>query len=154
MPTQRLRLTKAGDQEYRTRLTQLEQMYIEIGRAADPSHEPDRLALEQTQDEVASIYELPLGEVAIVVPAKMIVLKPGILITDVAMMTPWDDCPLELSDLKGCSYYKDLIGGLFHVPPRLLNPWLKREVPLNTRQVEGVIMANGWSSFPSKYHDE
>jgi hypothetical protein len=112
---------KAEDQEHRTRLTQLEQMYIEIGRAADPSHEPDRFALEQTQDEVASIYELPLGEVAIVVPAKMIVLKPGILITDVAMMTPWDDWPLELSDLKGCSYYKDLIAGLYHVPPRLLN---------------------------------
>jgi hypothetical protein len=154
MPTQKLKLTNTEDQEYRTRLSRLEKMDIQIGHAGDPSHEPDGITLEQIEHEFARIYELPSGAVAVVVPAKMIVLKPGILITDVAMMTPWDDFPLDLSDPEGSLFYKDLIGGLYHFPPRLLNPWLKREVPLRPRQVEGVIVAHGWSSFPSKYHDE
>jgi hypothetical protein len=47
-----------------------------------------------------------------------------------------------------------VIGSLYHSPPRLLNPYLKRELPLDVRQVEGVIIAHGYSSFPSLYHDE
>jgi hypothetical protein len=155
MPAQRLKLIKTEDQEHRARLSRLEQLRIPIGQVGDPSHEPDRLILEQAEHECASIYELPLGEVAVVVPAKMHVLNSGILITDVAMMMPWDDWPLDLWKPEGKSnYYDELIGRLYHFPPRLLNPYLKSELPLDVRQVDGVIIARGYSSIPSKFHDE
>ena len=154
MPTKRSRLTKTEEQEYRTRLSWLEKMSIPIGPAGDPSPEPDRVTFEQTWDELARIYELPSGAVAVVVPAKMIVLKSGILITDVAMMTPWDDSPLDLWDPEESSDCQGVIGSLYHSPPTLLNPYLERELPLDVRQVEGVIIAHGQSSIPSKYHDE
>ncbi len=84
----------------------------------------------------------------------MTVLKSGILITDVAMRTPWDDCPLELSDLEGRPYYQYLIGRLYHSPPQLLNPWLERDVPLRPCRVGGVIIAYGYVSVPPQCHDE
>jgi hypothetical protein len=38
--------------------------------------------------------------------------------------------------------------------PTILNRWLKSEVPLRPRRVEGVILAEGWTSFPDEYqHD-
>lgn len=87
-------------------------------------------------------------------PAKMTVLKSGILITHVAMMTPWEDFPLDLWDSRESSYYTDVIGGLCHFPPTVLNPWLKRDVPPRPRQVEGVIIAHGYISVPPECHDE
>jgi hypothetical protein len=154
MPTQRSRLTRTEDQEYRSRLSRLEQLGIPVGCAVDPRHEPARLTLEQTPDEFARIYELPSGQVAVVVPATITVLKSGILITHVAMVTPWEDWPLDLWDPKESSYYTDLIGGLCHFPPTVLNPWLERDVPLRPRRVEGVIIAQGYSSVPPECHDE
>ena len=155
MPTQRLKSTKAEDQENRIRLSRLEKMGIPIGPADDPSYEPDRLTIEQTEDELARIYELPLGEVGVVVPALMIILKSGVLITHFAMMTPWDDPQLDLWDPEeNSSYYKQLTSSSYHFPLSLLNPYLKREFPLNVCKVEGVIIAHGYGSIPSKYHDE
>ena len=148
------RVTKTEEQEYRTRLSRLEQLGIAIGPADDPSPEPDRLTFEQTWDEFPGIYELPLHEVEVVVPAKMTVLSSGILITDVAMMTPWEDWPLDLWDREESSNYKDVIGRLYYSPPKLLNPYLKRERPLDVRQVEGVIIAHGYVSVPPECHDE
>src|SRR6266849_2079620 len=110
MPTQGSSLTKTEDHEYRARLSRLEKMGIPIGCTVDPRHEPDRLTLDQTEYELATIYELPLDEVAVVLPAKLTVRKSGILITNVAMMTPWEAWPLDLWDPEGSSYYKDLIG--------------------------------------------
>jgi len=154
MLTQRSRLTKPGDREYRARLSRLEQMGIPIGCNVDPRHEPDRLTLDQTEDEVAGIYELPLNEVAVIAPAKMTILKSGMLITHVAMMTPWENWPLDLWDPEDNSYYEHLIGGLCHLPPKVLNHWLTSEVPLRPRQVEGVIIAHGYMSVPRACHDE
>ncbi len=38
--------------------------------------------------------------------------------------------------------------------PTILNRWLKNEVPLRPRRVEGVILAEGWTSFSAEYqHD-
>jgi hypothetical protein len=153
MTTQRSRLTKMEDQEFRARLSRLEKLGILVGCAVDARREPERLTLEQTPGELAGIYELPLDEVAVIVPAKMTILKSGILITDVAMRTPWDDCPLELSDLEECPYYRYLIGGL-HRSPELLNPWLERDIPLRPRRMEGVIIAYGYVSVPPQCHDE
>lgn len=63
-------------------------------------------------------------------------------------------CPLDLWDPKESAYYADLIGGLYHFPPKVLNPWLERDVPLRPRQVEGVIVAHGYVSVPPQCHDE
>ncbi len=82
MPTQRSRLTKTEEQEYRDRLSCLEKRRIRIGSAGDPSPEPDRLILEQIDHGFARLFELPSGEVAVVVPARMTVLTSGMLITD------------------------------------------------------------------------
>jgi hypothetical protein len=155
MPTQRFRLNTTEAQAYRARLSQLAKMDIPIGHATDPSPEHDRLELKQTQNDFARIYELPMGEVGVVVPAEMTILKSGILITNVAMMIPGDDCPIDLWDPEENLdyFYKELIGQLYHSPPRLLYPYLKRELPLNVCKVEGVIIAHGSSSIFSKYHD-
>jgi hypothetical protein len=153
MPTQRLRLTKTDDREYRDRLSRLEQMGIPIGCSVEHRQEPDRFTLEQTEGEVASIYELSLDEVAVIVPAKMTILKSGILITDVEMMTPWEDYPLELWDPEENSNYQDVISGLSQLPPTVLNRWLTSAVPLRPRRAEGVIIAHGYISVPRDCRD-
>lgn len=154
MPKQKLKITKTEIQEYRARLLRLEEMGIPIGSVCHASPEPDRLTLEQIEHDFAKIYDLPSGEVAVVVPAKITVLTSGILITHVEMTIPWDDYPLELSDPEESSYYQDLTAGLPQFPPTVLNRLLTSEVPLRPRQAEGVIFANGWTSFPPEYHDE
>jgi len=154
MPTHKSRLTKPENQENRTLLSRLAELKIPIGPGGNASPEFDWLVLEQTEDEWATIYELPLREVAVVLPAKMIVARSGKLITAAAMMTPWEDQPLELNDLEGRPYYRDLIGGLYRYPPILLNDWLTGEVPLRTGKVEGVILAYGYIPVPPKCHDE
>lgn len=154
MPTQRLRLTKTEEQEYRSRLSWLEKMSIAIGPAGDPSPEPARLRFEQTWDELSRIYQLPSGAFAVVLAAMMMVLKSGILTTRVAIMTPWDDRPLDLWDPEGSSDYQGVFGSLYHSPPRLLNPYLKRELPLDVRRVEGVIIAHGDIAVPPEYPEQ
>jgi hypothetical protein len=154
MPTQRLCLTQTKDQEYRARLRRLGQLGIRIGRAVDPRPEPDRISIEQTEYELAKLYELPYGEVAVLVPAKLTVLRSGILITEVEVKTPWDDWPLELWASEDSPYYQDVIRSLYHFPPTVLNPWLEPEVPLRPRQTEGVIIAGGHVNVPAECRDE
>jgi len=84
----------------------------------------------------------------------MTILKSGILITDVAIRTPWEDWPLDLWDPEETPYYKDLIGDLCHFLPTVLNPWLERDVPLRPRRQEGVIIAHGYIRVPPECHDE
>lgn len=157
MPRQRSRLSRIEEQENLNRLSQLEKNGISIGTALEPSPEPDRLTLEQTQFGFARIYELRRDEFAVLLLAKMTVVKSGILTTDSAMFTPWDDRPHELwdpDDYEDNPYYKDLIGRLPYYPPTVLNCLLKSGVPLRRRQVEGVIIGHGYGALPSKYHDE
>ena len=153
MPAQRSSSTKTADQDYRARLSRLEKLGIPIGCALDPRHEPHRLTLEQTP-EFARIYELPLNAVAVFVPAKLTVRKSGILITDVAMMTPWEDWPLDLWDPAESTHHTDLTSELCYFPHTVLNPWLKRDTPLRPRQMEGVIIAHGYVSVPPECEDE
>ena len=152
MPSQRLRLTKTEDQQDRALLSELRKMGIEIGSAGPPA-ELARLTLEQSDYELAEVCELPSGAIAAVVPAKMTVLSSGILITDAEMTTPWDEFPLDLSEPESSAYYEDLIGRMYHSPPRVLNHWLTHHVPLRPRQEEGVIFAHGWSPVPPECHD-
>jgi hypothetical protein len=155
MPTRKLRLTKTEAQEYRTHLLRLEQMGIPIGYAGDPSPEVDRFSLEQIEHAAARIYELPSGAVAVVVPAKLTIRISGPLFTDQALRLPWDDFPLELSNLEENPYAQELITWSPHYsPPKILTRLLTSEVPLRPRQVQGVIVAEGWTDVPPKCHDE
>ena len=182
MPTGRLRYTEAENQEYRACLRELEEMRIPIGCADDPRHERDWLTLEQIHNEDSMFYELPYGGVAVVVYAKLMVPRSGVLITDFEMTTPWDDVldlsewgtnlrgdrdfyrnrlrspgssgyPI-LSDLKKWTYWNDVVYGWPKCPPKCLNPWLTHNVPVRRRREEGVIFATGQGSIPSQYHDE
>ena len=155
MPKQNLKLTKTGDQEYRARLLRLKQMGIPIGSVPHPSPEPDRLALEQIDRDFAKMYILLSGRVAVVVPATMRVLISGILITDVNIWIPQIDCQLELSDPTGDQFYPDLMDRLVYDPRiKLLNDWLTSEVSLRLRQVQGVIIAEGWADVPLELQDK
>jgi hypothetical protein len=153
MPTQKLR-TKTERQQYRSRLARLEQMGIPIGHAVDCPPEAERITFDQTEYEIPKLYELPWGEVAVLVPAKMTVLRSGLLITEVAVKTPWDDWPLELWASEDSPYYQDLIGFLYHSPPTVLNAWLEPEVPLRPRRTQGVIIAGGYVDVPAECRDE
>jgi hypothetical protein len=130
---------------------------VEIPSAwIDPPPDPDRLTLEQIHHTVtASIYDLPSSAVAIVLPACMTVLKAGLLIGDVTIMTPWDDFLLELIE-PGESFVNEyLMGGVLPEPsPTILNGWLRSRVPLRPRRIEGVILAEGWTNIPAECQDE
>ena len=154
MPIRKLRLSKAEEQEHRNSLSRLERMGITVGYAVDPSHEPERITLEQTEYEVPRIYELPLDEIVVVVPARMTIREPGMLITYVAIITPWEDCPLELCDPEDTLYYEKVIGGLYHLPPTILNPLLMSDLPLRRHQLEGVIIAHGYTAVPCECQEE
>ena len=154
MPKQKLRINKTEIQETRARLLRLEEIGIPIGPVCAPSPEPDRLTLEQIEDEFAYIYELPSGMVAIVVPVKLVVRISGVVITDVAMRIPDINCQLDLSDPTESKCYQDLVDLLPYNRTVVLNDCLTSEVPLRRRQVQGVIIAEDWASLPRTWHDE
>ena len=43
---------------------------------------------------------------------------------------------------------------LYDTRTKLLNDWLTSEVPLRPRQVQGVIVAEGWADVPLELQDE
>ena len=154
MPTQKWTHTRAAAQENRAMLSRLAQMGIPTGHAGDASPRPDRLIVEQTDYESATIYQLPSGEVGVVLPAEIIVQTSGPLITDVLIFTEWDEYSLELWDPEDYSgYYKKIIKKSCHFSPQLLNPYLQRELPLRVCRKEGIFMAHGYSTIPSTYRD-
>ncbi len=152
MPTRRRRLTKAEHDEYRTSLFQLREMGVIRGGAGELRQEP-RYKLEQVDPEFARVYDLPAGDVAVVIPAKLTVLKPGVMITESEIFASWDDLALDLTDPEQHDCFDDLIKGLPY-PPTILNDWLvERPVPMRPFQRKGVIIATGWNSLPAKYHE-
>ena len=155
MPIRKLRLNKIETREYSARLSQLETMGIPVGSTVESPPDPDRFTLEAIHDGTGKIYDLPSHAILLVIPARLIVLKSGILITDVSLKIPWDDCPLELNEPGQELTFDTLMRDTLPDPlPTILNRWLKSEVPLRPRRVEGVILAEGWTSFPAEYqHD-
>jgi len=149
MTKQRFTLT---NQESSDRLSRLERLGVPIGSAADRSPEPERLIFEQIPQEFARLYELPSGEVGVVVPARMTVLISGMLITNYEITTILDEFPLDLSDPDEWQNYPAMIDTLCSERP-LLNRYLTSSLPLRPCQVEGVIVANGWSVVPPQWHD-
>ena len=147
MPTQRFKLNSAENQAHRARLSNLKKLGIPIGDV-DPRDTPDRFTLEQTDRECALVYELPSNEIAVIVPAKLTVRKSGILITDMRMTTSWDDWPLDLWHAEDSPHWTDVIGRLYHQPPTILNDYLVSALPLRPRQIDGVVIAHGYTTVP------
>ena len=154
MPKQQLKITKTEYQEYRARLLRLKEMGVPTGSVCGASPEPDRLTVEQTEDECAWIYELPSGFVAFVAPAKLTVQVPGTLIKHAEVAIPDFDCGLDLSDPGESPWYAQLMKLLPYNLTECLNDRLTSEVPLSVRQVRGAIIAEGWASIPAKLHDD
>ena len=150
IPTRRF--TKVQAREQRATLRWLQEIGIKVECDGDPPHEPELLTLEQVDTELAKLYVLPWGEIAVVWFAELMVLRFGGLITGSEMRMPWGDV-LDLSDPKECSYYDDLIYGWYEFPPKFLNHWLTHHVPLRPRREEGAIFATGRGSVPPEYHD-
>ena len=154
MPRTRSRIPTA-EEEHRARLLRLEQIGIATGDAANLPTKPDRLILEQIDPELARVYDLPNGEVAVVVLAKATVLQSGVMITKQQMTLAWNDYPLELRGPSEHQSFQNLIQALPWYPPIILNDYLvERPLPLHRCQFEGVIIAIGWSSVPATYRDE
>ena len=153
MPTQKSRLTKTEEQEYRRCLSFLEKRRIRIGPAGDPSPKPERLILEPINHGFARCLELPWDQVVVVAPVRMTVLTGGMLIVDCRMTTPWDDSLLELEHPEEWECYNNLIDGLQPLSLEVLNHQLTSHLPLPRREVEGVIFAKGGSKVPPERPD-
>jgi hypothetical protein len=154
MPIRKPRLTKSEFLDHCTRLVQLEQMGVPVeSRFASPP-DPNWLILEAIHDGTARIYDLPSWAIVIVIPARLSVLKSGMLITDVSVRIPWDDFPLELNQPDTGIVCEELLQGALPNPlPKVLNSFLKSENPLRRRCVEGLILAEGSTDFPAEYQD-
>jgi hypothetical protein len=156
MPTRRLRLTQAEQEEYRTRLLRLNRIGVVTGGTIDLPPQPKRFILEQVDCEFARVYDLPGDRIAVVTPANLTVLKSGVMITDAQMSVPWPDGGLGLSWPEEGDWFADeLVRGLPSLPPTMLNDLLVgRRAPLRRGQQEGIIIATGWSGVPPSYQDE
>jgi hypothetical protein len=153
MPKPQLKTTKTEYRENLASLLRLKEMGVTIGSVCGASPEPDRLSVEQTEDECAWIYELPSGAVAFVGPAKLTVRVPGTLITYAQVAIPDFDCELELSDPRESFWYPQLMNPLPYNLTECLNDRLTSGVPLSVREVRGAIIAEDWASVPAKFHD-
>jgi hypothetical protein len=154
MPKSKPRLSTTESKAYRDRLLRLRKMRIAAGPAGDLLEEVAPLLVEQLDNEGGSLYQLPLGEVALFAPARLTVFTSGLLITDAEVTTPWAELSLELSDAQECAYdpsecshFEGLVGEPF---PKCLNAALTRGVPLRPRKEYGVIFAKGWGSIPAE----
>jgi hypothetical protein len=132
-------------------------MGIEVGCDGDFLQEPERfrqrLKLEQVDEALAKIYDLPGSGTIVVVHAKLTVVTRKVLITDFEMTVSWDELPLSLDDPERTAFYRDVTAGLYPLPLTVLNRWLTGESALCHSQREGVIIASGQRSVPSEYHD-
>ena len=158
MPIKRSRLTKTEQEQYRASLLKLEEIHIKTECMVEPPPRPKRFTLEPIYPEFARVYDLPAGDVAVVLPAKFATLKSGVMFTDAAVFPQWDDVPLGLEGPEENRYFDRLAdqGFVSYEPATILNHLLVgRSVPLRIcRHEEGLIIATGWSNVPAKYHDE
>jgi hypothetical protein len=140
-------------QEKLARLWRMKGIGVSTGSVCGASPEPDRLAVEQTEDECAWICELPSGGIAFVGPAELTVGVPGTLIRRAQVVIRDFDCELELSDPGESLWYAQLMKLMPYNLTKCLNHWLISGVPLSVRQERGAIIAEGWASVPAKLHD-
>lgn len=147
------KLSAREAEDYRRCLLRLEEMGVEIGTVGNLPPESARMLLEQEDVELARIYEFPGNVVAVLLFAKLTVLRPGSLIMEVEITTTWSDSLLELSDPESFCYQK-VMERLNTEAPNILNPLLLNHVPLRERQEEGIILAHGPAQVPHDCPDE
>jgi hypothetical protein len=155
MPIPRRRITAAEMRENCAILARLKQMGIVVGDDGNLCPRRDRIIFQAINPEFSRIYDLPSGEVAVVLLTKLCVLKSGPMVLDACLTLPWDDCPLDLEDPKSHRYFSDVVQGLPYHPPTILNEWMVgTQVPLRPCQRDGVLIGTGWSRIPLTYPDE
>jgi hypothetical protein len=118
--------------------------------APDLAHKFEPLIVEQTWHDLAAVYELTPGNLAVVLLANVTVLAP-ILITDLDVTITLHNVMLDLDEPEESLYCEDLIQGLPWYRPTVLNHWLKRSRPLPRCQQEGVIIAHGHGPVHANY---
>jgi hypothetical protein len=155
MPKTKSRFTAAEREEDRGRLLRLKQMGIATGDEGNLLTKPNRLILEQIDPEFARVHDLPDGEVAVIVLARLTVLGSGVLITDQRMTLAWDGSPLDLRDPTEHKYFENLVEGLPGCSTPVLNDYLvARRSRLGVCQIEGLIIGSGSNPVPAPYHTE
>jgi hypothetical protein len=124
------------------------------GGAGDIVTKPDGFGLEQDWTDLARVYDLPNGEVGIVVFAKLTVLKSGSMLTHSPIVTPWDDVAVDLDSPDQSRFFDEMLQGSPDWPPKVLNGWLTGKTPLRCGLREGAIVATGYGRIPPEYRDE
>lgn len=151
MPIRKLRPSRAEAQEHHAGLLWLKEIGIDVECEAESSSEPGRVVLEQVNHEDAMLYQVPGGEVAVIVPAKLTVLRSGVFLTDLEMTTPWGNV-LGLLRPEACSsYYNLFFDACPRFEPKFLNPLLTHNFPLRPQRKEGAILATGPGFVPAQY---
>ena len=158
MPIAKSRLNQREASEYSAAVLRLRQMGVAVGKAGvfaqkTASRLQRNLTVEQTDPEFATIYDLPGVALAVVIPAKLLVLGSGVLIVEAEMTVPWHPLPLELEEPEHHAFFDRVIAGLIPCPPKLLYRRLTGKQNLYRGQWEGVIVGMGYSSVPLRYEE-
>jgi hypothetical protein len=155
MPVSKPQLSRREARAYQTELLQLQKIGIPVGRAGDFSQAPvsrlQGVRLSASDHECAKLYDMPGIDCAVVIPAKLLIPRSGILIESAEMCVPWDPMPLELEERERYRFFDKILRGMIPSPPTLLNSRLIGKENLYRGQWEGVIVGTGSSSVPARY---
>ncbi len=158
MPLRKSRLTRTEEEQLRARLSHLKQIGIMVGPIGDHSPtEPERFSLEQIgPNYFARVHELDDGDVAVAVPAKLVIRKPGFIITEARLIPSWFDSEINLDNVPyDKAFLERIMPVLEGLPPTILNrEFIGRRVPLRTCQIEGVIIGIGYGPLPANLRDD
>jgi hypothetical protein len=149
MPKLKSHLTLLEKTDDYARLLRLQRLGIETGDVATLGTKTERLILNPRDPEFARIYDLPNGELAVVLPARLTVLKSGPMILEARLTLPWDNRQVDLDDPEDHPSFQHLIPRLPYDRHTLLNEWLVgREVPLRPCRRDGVIIGTATGRMP------
>jgi len=156
MPTKITRFAKPLEAERRGITSKLQRLKIQMADMDALRPTLARFALVQTWTELARVHDLPNGQVAVSLMAKLIIIKSGVMFTDVAIFPQWDDCSLDLEEEpQEHPHFEEFTRDSPAYRPTILNRFLvNHPVPLRTCQREGLIIATGWNSVPLNYPNE
>lgn len=155
MPTRQRPLKKKEQSDYEATCSQLEKLGIEAKCNRIPDPKQRCFSLEPIYEEFARAHDLPDGSVAVTLPAKLTVLKSGVMFNDALVLPQWDDASLDLEEPQEHRHFAEFIRDFPRFEPTVLNKFLVgRQLPLRPCQLEGLIIAIGWSHVPAVYQDE
>jgi hypothetical protein len=158
MPRTRSRISTAETREDRDRLLRLERIGVATGDAGNLSSKPNRFILEQIDPELARVYDLPSGCLAVVGPALLTILEPGVMIFDRLMTATSNEgeCVFDLSDPREHEHPSllNLTEGLYNQSTILHDFLAGQSVRFRRCQIKGVILATGWMSDPATHCEE